>query len=200
MIHETTPSTPSGWRQSREASLCQWGERAWLGKESRSVWKSGSATGRQNRAVGVQWRGEPDKCLGLCWHYGWPCGCGLSFTLDVGIARRNGKSGWYFFGIPKSNIRSNLDQKKHFNWSFRTNFSHLNAVQRVDAHVQEDTIQNLRMRSSKSHKLLFKYRHGNLGKDGRHEGWEANQDENHNMGHPGSAQVVVFHVISDGPR
>ena len=39
---------------------------------------------------------------------------------------------------------------------------------------------------------FFKYRHGNLGKDGRHEGWEANQDENHNMGHPGSAQVVVF--------
>ena len=83
-------------------------------------------------------------------------------------------------------------KKKHFNWSFRANFSHLNAVQRVDAHVQEDTIQNLRMRSSKSHKLLFKYRHGNLGKDGRHEGWEANQDENHNVGHPGSAQVVVF--------
>ena len=97
-----------------------------------------------------------------------------------------------FLRHPKKQHSVEPGSKKHFNWSFRTNFSHLNAVQRVDAHVQEDTIQNLRMRSSKSHKLLFKYRHGNLGKDGRHEGWEANQDENHNMGHPGSAQVVVF--------
>ena len=34
----------------------------------------------------------------------------LISTLDVGIARRKGKSGWYFLGMPKSNIRSNLEE------------------------------------------------------------------------------------------
>ena len=54
-------------------------------------------------------------------HLGWACDNSHTFlgtttdckyiTLDVGIARRKGKSGWYFFGIPKSNIRSNLNKK-----------------------------------------------------------------------------------------
>ena len=123
---------------------------------------------------------------------------GKYITLDVGIARRKGKSGWYFFGIPKSNIRSNLNKK----WQWGRAHTYFDLNRTFESHPaiwcpcigrRHITPENAIAVAIKfvvgfvclfCLTLLWTHRHGDLSKDGRHEGREADQNENDHVGHP----------------